>query len=187
MKGAPSSSGAFRRNKGVMKRGMVAAGSLFGGMTLEEGFANPPQANKPVVWWWFHNASPEETITLDLEAMKRAGLGGFHFRRFPKDPVKFKFALGESARLGPGNVAEVFDGEKSVGIAWTAPYRVEITGARDLSIRVTNQWPNRLIYDSSLPAEKRLTRTNINPYKPKSKLMRSGLFGPVRILEEKEK
>ena len=77
--------------------------------------------------------------------------------------------------------------------AWLLEYNDEAhnlnerRNAKDLSIRVTNQWPNRLIYDSSLPAEKRLTRTNINPYKPKSKLMRSGLFGPVRILEEKEK
>lgn len=65
-------------------------------------------------------------------------------------------------RLGSGNVAEVFASGKSLGIVWTAPYRVEITGAAgDISVKVTNQWPNRLIYDSSLPANQRLTKTNI--------------------------
>ena len=87
-------------------------------------------------------------------------------------------------RLAPGNVAEVYDGDRSLGVAWTAPYRVEITGAGDLSIRVTNLWPNRLIYDSSLPAESRLTRTNINPYGPKDKPPSSGLLGPVFVISE---
>ena len=87
-------------------------------------------------------------------------------------------------RLAPGNVAEVFDGDRSLGVAWTAPYRVEVTGAGDLSVRVTNLWPNRLIYDSSLPEKSRLTRTNINPYRPQDKPLSSGLLGPVLVISE---
>jgi hypothetical protein len=59
----------------------------------------------------------------------------------------------------------------------SAPFR--------LDVRVTNLWPNRLIADSALPAAKRLTRTNINPYKPDSPLLSSGLLGPVKLLLER--
>ena len=45
--------------------------------TLEEDFAAPPPAARPMVWWhWMgHNVS-KEGITKDLEAMKAAGIGG---------------------------------------------------------------------------------------------------------------
>lgn len=71
-----------------------------------------------------------------------------------------------------------------LGTAWTAPYRLRIAGAlksrgNKLEIRVTNLWPNRLIGDSGLPVGKRLTHTNINPYRPDSPLLPSGLLGPV--------
>ena len=50
-----------------------------------------------------------------------------------------------------------------------------------LEVRVTNLWPNRLIYDAGLPEAERLTHTNINPYKPTDPLVPSGLLGPVRV------
>jgi len=84
-------------------------------------------------------------------------------------------------RLGEGNVAEVYDGTKRLAVLWTAPYRVEVTAAKDLAVRVTNLWPNRLICDAGLPPERRLTKTNINPYKPTDRPLRSGLLGPVRL------
>ena len=57
-------------------------------------------------------------------------------------------------------------------------------GENLLEIEVANLWLNRLIGDASLPPEKRLTRTTVNPYKPTEKLRRSGLFGPVRLERE---
>ena len=55
---------------------------------------------------------------------------------------------------------------KDLGVLWTRPFRVEITGAVQpagnlLEILVTNLWPNRLIGDAALPAEQRLTRTHV--------------------------
>jgi hypothetical protein len=47
-----------------------------------------------------------------------------------------------------------------------------------------NFWPNRIIGDASLPKEQRLTRTNIRKLTKDTKLMESGLLGPVRILTE---
>jgi hypothetical protein len=46
---------------------------------LERGFQNPPESAKPQTWWhWMNNNVTREGITADLEAMKRAGLGGAH-------------------------------------------------------------------------------------------------------------
>ena len=87
------------------------------------------------------------------------------------------------------DVAEVRLNGKSIGIAWTRPYRVEITsavraGENKLEIDVVNLWPNRMIGDGPLPPEKRLTVTNIPTYyehKPQT-LLPSGLLGPVTVL-----
>jgi hypothetical protein len=45
---------------------------------LERGFRNPPDSAKPRVWWhWMNGNITREGIKLDLEWMKRIGLGGF--------------------------------------------------------------------------------------------------------------
>src|SRR5437762_11481810 len=48
------------------------------GDTLESGFLNPPDSAKPRVWWhWMNGNITKEGIKLDLEWMKRVGIGGF--------------------------------------------------------------------------------------------------------------
>jgi hypothetical protein len=48
------------------------------GDELERGFRNPPDSAKPRVWWhWMNGNITREGIKLDLEWMKRIGLGGF--------------------------------------------------------------------------------------------------------------
>jgi hypothetical protein len=87
------------------------------------------------------------------------------------------------------DVAEVRLNGQKVGIAWTQPYRMEITpavraGENHLEIDVVNLWPNRMIGDGLLPPEKRFTVTNIPIYyehKPQT-LLPSGLLGPVTVL-----
>lgn len=45
--------------------------------TLEDGFLTPPSEARPRTWWhWVDNNITRAGITKDLEAMKRAGLGG---------------------------------------------------------------------------------------------------------------
>jgi hypothetical protein len=83
-------------------------------------------------------------------------------------------------------LAEVRLNGKSLGIVWTPPFRVEITGAvkptgNVLQIEVINFWPNRIIGDASLPPEKRFTKTNIRKLTKDTPLMPSGLFGPVTL------
>lgn len=87
------------------------------------------------------------------------------------------------------NVAEVTVNGVPCGVAWTAPWRVEITGAlrpgtNELRIAVTNTWANRLIGDHALPEAQRLTWTTA-PYRLEGKpLLPAGLMGPVAIREE---
>src|ERR1019366_89549 len=84
------------------------------------------------------------------------------------------------------NMAEVGLNGKPLGIAWHAPYRLDLTGElregpNELSIRVTNAWVNRLIGDEQ-PGATRYTFADVKPYSSDSKLLPSGLLGPVRIL-----
>jgi hypothetical protein len=104
------------------------------------------------------------------------------------------------------NVARIRLNDRDLGSVWTAPWRVEITGALEaganrLEIEVANLWPNRLIGDATLPIEKRRTVTNVRTYDTMASgtydcikcadrkksgqpaaLLPSGLLGPVRIL-----
>jgi (4-O-methyl)-D-glucuronate---lignin esterase len=44
---------------------------------LERGFREPPDSARPRVWWHWRNGNvTREGITLDLEWMKRVGIGG---------------------------------------------------------------------------------------------------------------
>jgi len=86
------------------------------------------------------------------------------------------------------HTAEVTVNGKPLGIIWHAPYKVDITsalkqGENELSIKVTNPWVNRLIGDQQ-PGATKITFTTSNPYRAKSKLIPSGLLGPVRLLSE---
>lgn len=74
-----------------------------------------------------------------------------------------------------------------VGGAWTAPYRVNLSGAirkgsNTLEIEVINTWKNRLIGDHRLPAKERIVQTKNNHWNADTPLQRSGLMGPVRLL-----
>jgi hypothetical protein len=83
------------------------------------------------------------------------------------------------------NLAEVSVNGKSLGTAWHAPYRVNVTsalkpGVNDLVVKVTNAWVNRLIGDEQ-PGATRYTFADFKPYKADSPLLPSGLLGPVRL------
>jgi hypothetical protein len=84
------------------------------------------------------------------------------------------------------NIARVRLNGQDLGVVWTAPWQVEITGVvkptgNKLEVDVINLWPNRLIGDRELPPAERLTRTNVEDNKF-MKPLPSGLLGPVRVL-----
>lgn len=87
------------------------------------------------------------------------------------------------------NLAEVTLNGENLGVVWTHPYRIDISGAaksgkNNLEIKVVNLWPNRLIGDASKPPEQRITNANITKFDSDSRLLPSGLLGPVKILLE---
>jgi hypothetical protein len=85
------------------------------------------------------------------------------------------------------NLARVRLNGRELGVVWTAPWRVDVTGAlkagkNELEIDVANLWPNRLIGDAALPKEKRLTVTNVRTYDT----MSSGTYGCPKCEERKK-
>ncbi|WP_167619353.1 glycosyl hydrolase [Maribellus sediminis] len=112
-------------------------------------------------------------------------------------------------------IAEVVLNGKELGIVWKPPYRYDITefvkeGENELQVKVTNQWPNRLIGDEQLPVENefkkygpkgsgivdfpdwfrqgkpkpaggRVTFTTWRHFDEDSPLLEAGLIGPVEI------
>ncbi len=84
------------------------------------------------------------------------------------------------------NLAEVTVNGKNLGVVWHAPYRVDVTGvlkpgANKLEVEVVNSWVNRLIGDQQ-PGATKYTMADVKPYKANSKLLPSGLIGPVRVV-----
>ncbi|MBN1845869.1 MAG: discoidin domain-containing protein [Sedimentisphaerales bacterium] len=98
---------------------------------------------------------------------------------------RYVLDLGE---LGDIGIARVHLNGEDLGVVWTKPFGVEISrplrpGENQLKIEAVNSWLNRLVGDRDLPAERRITRTNIR-IQPNWKLLDSGLLGPVTILKD---
>ncbi|NLH74430.1 MAG: hypothetical protein GX456_15380 [Verrucomicrobia bacterium] len=123
-----------------------------------------------------------------------------HFSGIASYRKSFEWNPSETARADRGAkvwldlgrvevIAAVNLNGQELHIAWTRPFRVEVSrairvGRNDLEVRVANLWPNCLIADSALPQDQRLTWTTWNPFKPGDPLPASGLVGPVTVLVE---
>jgi len=103
------------------------------------------------------------------------------------------FAKGSTLWLDLGdvkNLAEVIVNGKSLGIVWKQPFRVDVTnalkaGENKVEVKVINLWVNRLIGDAQPNVEHKITYTTMPFYQANSKLLPSGLLGPVQILSVK--
>ena len=92
--------------------------------------------------------------------------------------------LGDIQDVG---IAKIKLNGKDLGIVWTPPFRVNVTGLLKkknniLEIEVTNSWRNRLVGDRGKPQNERFTKTNVT-IKPEWELLDAGLLGPVQILK----
>jgi hypothetical protein len=102
---------------------------------LAKGFVQPPDSDKPLTWWhWMDGTITRDGITADLEAMKRAGLGGTYMFNcgvgMPQGPVRFMqpewlamidYALKETKRLGLQFGIHNCDGFSQSGGPWITP------------------------------------------------------------------
>lgn len=115
-----------------------------------------------------------------------SGVAAYHRRiRIERDWLgsgrRIELDLGEVREL-----AVVWVNGKEIATSWHPPYRVEITSAlkpgdNELRIDVVNLWPNRLIGDAQ-PGATRIAYAPESPYGPASKLLPSGLLGPIRLV-----
>ncbi len=85
------------------------------------------------------------------------------------------------------NIATIKVNGIECGTLWTPPFELDITravkpGENKIEIQVTNTWHNRLIGDSLVSPDKKITWTNA-PFRLKDKpLLPAGLIGPVKIV-----
>src|SRR5215207_9469510 len=101
----------------------------------EEDFGHPPDEAYPQTYWfWMNGNITKEGITLDLEAMKRVGIGGvFNFdvgTGIPKGPIAYlseewiqlkKHAIKEAERLGLEFTMHNCPGWSASGGPWITP------------------------------------------------------------------
>ncbi len=139
------------------------------------------QCEEPGVRYYCGTAAYTKTFdwngTVRSDAVRRLALG-------PDGPTTNRVWLDLG---GVANLAEVIVNGRSCGVAWTAPFRVEITdalrrGSNRLEIRVTNTWANRLRRDQSLPEADRVTWTSAYDVLGRGPLLPAGLLGPVQIV-----
>ena len=102
---------------------------------LVESFRSPPDSAKPLTWWhWLDGNITRQGITADLEAMRRAGLGGTYMFDagvgMPQGPVRFMqpewlgmidHAVKEAERLGLKFGVHNCDGFSQSGGPWITP------------------------------------------------------------------
>jgi len=102
---------------------------------LRDGFSSPPDSTQPWVYWvWMDGNLSLEGITADLEAMKRAGIGGAIIMEvnvgIPQGPVKFmspawrqhfKHVVAEAERLGLQLTLMTGPGWTGSGGPWVKP------------------------------------------------------------------
>lgn len=130
---------------------------------------------------WSKHISPQIRYYSGTATYKRS----FEWSLDKKDTLSRVFLdLGRVA-----NIAEVTVNGINCGVAWTYPYRVDITpalrkGKNELTIAVTNTWANRLIGDTALPVAQRITHTTAPLRLQNAPLLEAGLLGPVQLQQE---
>jgi hypothetical protein len=128
---------------------------------------------------WTENSNP---------AIRYYSGRGQYSRTFAIPPAWLTHGRRIELDLGAvGEMARVRVNDRDLGVLWNAPFRLDITSAlrpgdNRIEIVVTNYWVNRLIGDEQ-PGAKRETFAPIHPYSATSPLRRSGLSGPVRLVE----
>lgn len=119
----------------ISPSGILQAAAQKTAAALEEGFRQPPASAHPQTWWhWMNGNVTKEGITLDLEAMKEIGVGGFQNfdagTLIPKGPVVYlspewvelkKHTIKEAERLGLEFTMHNCPGWSSSGGPWITP------------------------------------------------------------------
>lgn len=148
-------------------------------VTFPANLGAPNEAQFPALESWTQNA--------DAGVKYFSGTATYHKQM---DAPKEWFGHGGRVVLNLGTVKELAEvavnGKAVGGILWKPPFEVDVTGAlkpgaNELTVKVTNLWPNRMIGDLQPGVTKSYTWTDFRPFKADSPLMESGLLGPVTV------
>ncbi|WP_138476688.1 glycosyl hydrolase [Dyadobacter bucti] len=148
-------------------------------ISFTKGWGAPEKAVFPELISWTQSETP---------GIKHYSGSGMYDKTFSynlktQENDRVYLDLGEVAK-----VTEVWLNGKSLGIAWTKPYRFDVTGLikqgqNDLRVEVINTWSNRIIGD--IGSQEKFTKTNLNARGSRellwteTPLVPSGLMGPV--------
>jgi len=176
---------------------------------LERQFATPPKSARPWVYWmWMDGNLSREGITADLEAMKKAGIGGVIICEvnvgIPRGPVEFmsaewkalfKHVVREAERLGLEITLNAGPGWTGSGGPWVRPEQsmqllvasaVEVTGPKRFEGPLPQPQPRPAFFgEGRLPAA--LERAKNDYYQDVAVLAFPTPGGGVRIADIDEK
>lgn len=157
--------------------------------SLAAGFQHPPASARPwVFWFWINGNISKEGITADLEAMKRAGVGGVLWMEVsgpwwapdgkvvplsPEWHQAFQWAVRECERLGI-----VFDATLDFGYGSGGPHITPELSMQKL------YWSDKLI-DGGVPVDVVLDKPKVE--KKVSAWLRPGVEMSPAVLEAVEK
>jgi hypothetical protein len=147
-------------------------------VSFDHAYGGP---EKPVVFNQLTDWSKSEDTTIRYYSGTAAYSKSFNWNVDAAKNTAVWLNIGKVA-----NIASIYINGVYCGIAWTAPYRVNVgkaikKGENEVRIEVSNTWANRLIGDHRLPEGKRITNTT-SPYRLQGQaLLEAGLFGPVTI------
>jgi len=126
------------------------------------------------------------SLTGSADPMMKYFSGSTIYRSSFVLPVGFKSGTPLKLDLGRvGDVAQVTVNGKPAGIAWKAPYALEIgalavAGENNVEVRVANLWVNRMVGDAQ-PGVKKVSFTAAPTYVADAPLRPAGLIGPVTV------
>lgn len=154
-----------------------------------DGVSAPPPypMTMPFLRDWTTYGEDGESASTSLRyfsgtATYRTTFSWFHNSAFHNST--FTLALGQL----PSGLAHVFVNGVDCGVVWCAPWEATVPpgalreGVNEIEIRYTNNWFNRLVGDSFLAPEDRVTRSNLRYWKRSRKWKRQ----PVDPKLEKE-
>ena len=149
----------------------VAFDPKWGGPERAEFVSLSDWTSRPEEGIQFYSGTATYRTSLDLPATTIPAPGG-----------KLVLDLGKVC-----DVATVRLNGQELGTLWTPPWTVDIStaaraGSNALEIAVVNPWNNRLVGDSHLPVERRLTSLSLPTVKTNAPLRAAGLLGPVTVL-----
>lgn len=143
------------------------------------GYGGP---TKPVVFNHLTDWSKHEDTTIRYYSGTATYASSFNWDIAVEKGAHVWIDLGKVANIGEVQVNGI-----NCGVAWTAPYRVDVTkalkpGVNEVKIEVANTWHNRMIGDQRLPEDKRVTNTTAAFRLQGRPLLEAGLLGPVAIV-----